>query len=193
MSHIYVNQVGFEYQESNSYHDILVNAGSGSHLLGEQIVSPSHIYVNWVNFELPVSAVNAEVIVNSGLGTHTLEESIAGTPVVEPEVAVGGGASQRIRVLGGRPYVKDVLTSVASNTDEITEETYIHEALEIYARGRHNIDATIRTPVYRKAREIEVRSFKLAKDRSIISTAPIDVGMEQRQKQEEEMLLLGII
>lgn len=196
MPNIYVNQVNFEFEETPSYHDILLNSGAGSQTIDEQRVTVAHIYVNQINIEVPVAEVAADTITNAGINTPTIEEIITGTPIPEPEVVVGGGVGQRIRVMGGRPWSEeDVYVSNAA-TQLIGEEIFIGDIVETYANNIPDVETRVRRPIYARPRAIEVMSFTPTQDRTVV--IPIETSLEEpkinrRQKEEEELLLLGII
>jgi len=196
MPNIYVDQLNFEYEESGSYHDILANSALGTQLIGEQRISVAHIYVDIVNLQIPVSETVGEILTNSELATHTIEEVITGTPAPEPEVVVGGGAGSRIRVMGGRPWSEEDIY-VTNNAEQlIGEEIFVGDILETYAYNSTDIDTRIRRPIYAKTRSIQVLSFRPDTERKVI--LPVEAPLEEpkinhRQKDEEELLLLGII
>ena len=194
MPNIYVDQLNFEFEESNTYADILSNLGLNTPRLVEQIVSNAHIYVDIVNLEVPVNTnIIADVCTNTGTGTQTCDEEIIGTPVPAP---VGGGTADRIRVLGGRPWYKEDIYVTNSAQQLIGEEILIGEIAEAYAYNIPNIDATIRRPIYAKPKTIEILSFSPVNERTIVIPTPEPVEepkTNSRQKEEEELLLLGII
>lgn len=193
MSHIYVNQLNFEYSKSNTYHDILINSGTNIPSLGETIVSPSHIYVSAINLELPLAAVPIETLVNVGNGTQTIEEVIVEAPTPEQPPVIGGGVSQRPRVLGGRPYDKDSLTNSSYNSQEIEELILVSEDILVVARTRNGVDTKLRKPIYSKIREIEIVPYAYASDKIVIVPQSEQVFVRRGKKDEEEMLLLGIL
>lgn len=192
MPNIYVNQVNFEFEETPSYHDILLNSGAGSQAIDEQRVTVAHIYVNQINIEVPVAEVAADTITNAGINTPTIEEIITGTPIPEPEVVVGGGAGQRIRVMGGRPWSEEDIYITNRAEVVIGEEILVGELIEAYANNVSTLDTRIRKPIYATPRRVEILSFTPRTERTI------QVPMEEpkintRQKEEEELILLGII
>lgn len=193
MSHIYVSQLSFEFSESNTYHDILVNSGTNIPSLGEAIVSPSHIYVSAINLELPLALVPTETVVNVGTGTQTLEEVIVEAPVPEQPPVIGGGVSQRPRVLGGRPYQKDSLTIYSQNKQEIEEVILVSEVLEVAAKTLNGIDTTVRKPIYSKIREVEIIPYAYAEEKITVVPQSEQAFVRRGKKDEEELLLLGII
>jgi len=215
MAYIHVSQLNFEYEESNSYHDILVNSGANTQSLVEEIVSVAHIYVSAINLEIPVGEANADVLTNNRLATHTLleaevasdvlttvcvathtlEEVIVEAPV-EPEVpvpVVGGGTGQRPRFLGGPPWEREFLTNSSQNSQEIEEAIYVSDDLYVVAQMSHGIDAKIRKPIYKPVRQYEIVSYQLD-DKEMVAVAPSEHGFTRRsKKEEEELILLGII
>ena len=195
MGYIYVNQINFEHPLSGSLHDLPQNSGTNIPSLAEAIVTPSHIYVNIVNLEIPVGELNADVVVCTQLATHTIEEVIEGTPVVEPEVAVGGGAGQRIRVLGGLPWSKEKVVTSAVAQHFIGEEIFVNETVEAYSYNTSDLETKIRRPIYKQPRKVEIMHFTPTSERTVI--IPIEVPeapkINLREREEEELLLLGII
>ncbi len=211
MPNIYVNQVNFEFEETPSYHDILRNSGSGAQTLVEIDQTIAHIYVNQINLEIPaVELVFTEFVTCSQTstqslsetevgqetcsehGTQTIEEVITGTPVPEPEVVVGGGTGSRIQVMGGRPWSQEDLYVSNSAAHAIGEQILIGEIAEAYAYNNPEIETRIRRPIYAKPKRVEVLSFSPTPERTIV--IPIEEPkINSRQKEEEELLLLGII
>lgn len=215
MPNIFVNWLNFEFEESASYHDILVSSGSGNQSIDEQRVTVAHIYVNQINIEVPaaeliftefvtcaqtstqaLSEAEAGQETCSEHGTQTIEEVIIGTPVPEPEPAIGGGVSSTMEVLGGRPWAEEDIYVSSTATQLIGEEIFVGDILEIYANNVPDIDTRIRRPVYAKPRAIEIMSFTPTKERTRI--IPVEAPLEEpkinhRKKEEEELLLLGII
>jgi hypothetical protein len=198
MSYIYVDNINFEFEETPNYADILQNSGQGTQSLTENIITVAYIYVDQINFEIPVAEVPTDVLTNTGLGTQTLEEVIEGTPVPEPEVVVGGGAGQRIRVMGGRPWSEEDIYVTNQATQLIGEEILIGELVEAYAYNTPAIDTKLRRPIYARPRTIEILSFSPDTKRTFVQKK-VDQIVEEpqkinsRQKEEEELLLLGII
>ena len=198
MPNIFVDQLNFEFEESNSFHDILLNSGAGTPSLSETVVSIAHIYVDILNLEIPVSAAIADVCTNTGTGTHTCDEEIIGTPIPEPEqpeVVVGGGTGGRIQVMGGRPWSEEDIYAKSSSMQLIGEQILIGELVEAYAYNDSDIDTKIRRPIYAKPRAVEILSFSPVSERTIvIPKEPVEEPkINLRQKDEEELLLLGII
>ncbi len=192
MPNIYVNQINFEFEETPNYHDILLNSGSGTQSLAETIQTVAHIYVNQINLEVPVAEAQADTLTCTQHGEQTIEEVITGTPVPEPEPVVGGGAGQRIRVMGGRPWSEEDVYTTAYAEQFIGEEIYVSENVETYAYNIPETDGRIRKPIYAKPRAIEILSFSPVNERTI--KIPIEEPkINTRQKEEEELLLLGII
>jgi hypothetical protein len=196
MPNIYVNQINFEFEETPSYHDILTNSGSGSQTMGEVRQTIAHIYVNQVNIEVPVAEVPTDTLTNTGVNTPSIEEVIIGTPVPEPEVVVGGGAGQRIRVIGGRPRSEEDIYVINASAQGINEQILVGEIAEAYAYNNPDIQTKIRKPIYAQPRAIEILSFTPDTRKKFI--VPVEAPLEEpktnyRQKEEEELLLLGII
>ena len=196
MPNIFVNQINFEFEETPNYYDILVNLGAGSQTIDEVRQTIAHIYVNQVNLEVPLSETAIETCTNTGNNTCTIEEVITGTPVPEPQPVVGGGAGQRIRVMGGRPWSEEDVYVTAKAEQLIGEEIFVGELAETYAYNTPQIDTRIRRPIYGKSRAIEIRSFVPRTERKVI--IPVETPLEEpkvnsRQREEEELLLLGII
>lgn len=192
MPNIFVNHINFEFEETSSYHDILTNSGSGSQSLSENIVSISRIYVNQIYLEVPVAEVPADTLTCVQHSEQTIEEVIAGTPVLEPEIAVGGGVGQRIRVMGGRPWSEEDVYVLNQATHFLGEEIFVDEIIETYANNKSDIQTKIRRPIYAKPRTVEILSFSPAKEKTII--IPLEeTKTNSRHREEEELLLLGII
>ncbi len=192
MGHIYVNNINFEHEFSGSLHDILVNSGTSTQTLDEQIQFVAHIYVNNINLEVPVTELTAEILTCTQTSTQTIEEVITGTPVVEEEVAVGGGAGQRIRVIGGRPWLEETLTNGTLSAQAIGEEIFISETVECYTYNDGRIDTKVRRPIYKQPRKVEIMSFMPVNERTVV--IPVEQPqINSRQREEEELLLLGII
>lgn len=210
MPNIYINQINIEFEETPSYHDILTNSSSSDQSLVEEIQAVSHIYVNQINIEVPASEVPAYIYVNqvnlevpiaevpsdtltcTQHGEQTIEEIITGTPVPEPVPVVGGGAGQRIRVIGGRPWSEEDIYVISSSTQSISEEIFVEEIAQSYADNISSIQTKVRRPIYAKPRRIEILSFSPTKERTV--TLPIDkTKINSRKREEEELLLLGII
>ncbi len=192
MSNIYVDQINFEFEETPNYHDILSTSSLNTHSLSETIVSQSYIYVDIVNLEVPVAEVPTDTLTCTQHGEQTIEEVITGTPVPEPEVAVGGGAGQRIRVMGGRPWSEEDVYVISKAEAIISEEILVGELIEAYANNVPTMDTRIRKPIYATPKKVEILSFTPRPDRTI------QIPMEEpktntRQREEEELLLLGII
>jgi hypothetical protein len=212
MNNIYINQINFEFEETPSYHDILLNSGEGTQTLVEivqtvshvyvnqinieipasDVVPVSHIYVNQINIEVPVAEVPTDTLTCTQHGEQTIEEVITGTPVPEPEVAVGGGAGQRIRVMGGRPWSEEDVYVTNSADVVISEEILVGELIEAYANNIPTTDARIRKPIYAKPRRVEILSFTPKPERTI-AVQMEEPRINHRQKEEEELILLGII
>lgn len=195
MGYIYVDQISFEFEETPNYHDILKNSGSGSQTLLEQVISPSYIYVDIVNFEIPVAdLVTINVVTCTQHSEQYIEEVIEGTPVPEPvvEVVTGGGGGQRIRVMGGRPWSEEDLYNSAHNLVEIEEHIGIAEELIVVAHSSNDVHAKIRKPIY--AREYyELRQYEPVEDVPVVVTPQAPRFSSRSIKDEEELMLLGII
>lgn len=195
MSHIYVNHIAFEYEESSSFHDILVNSGTGTQSLVEQSLSNSHIYVNCINIEVPaVGQQTINVLTNIGTATHTIEESISGTPIPEEEEVVQtGGVSTSVQFFGGNPFVKEILTTVAHSENEIQETTHVVE--EIIHRGitLNAVVAKVRKPVFKPARTVEILPYTIKADKNVVIDYSTPQFSSRSKKEEEELILLGII
>lgn len=195
MSHIYVNHIAFEYEESSSFHDILVNSGSGTQSIVEQAVSNSHIYVNCINIEVPtVGQQTINILTNIGTATHTLEESISGTPVVEEEPEVQtGGVTTTAQFFGGNPYVKEILTSVAYCENEIEEATHVVEEVIHRSVTLNAVVAKVRKPVFKPARTVEILPYTIKADKNVVIDYSTPEFSSRSKKEEEELILLGII
>lgn len=198
MSYIYVDNIGFEHILTSSFGDLPGNVGTNTPTLTEQIIHVAHIYVDCVNLEVPVAEVVSDIITNTGNNTPTIEEIIIGTPVPEPEPVVGGGAGQRIRVMGGRPWSEEDVYVINEAIQLIGEEILIGEIAEAYAYNVPAIDTKVRRPIYARPRTIEVLSFSPDKKRTFVHKTEEPLVEEppktnSRQKEEEELLLLGII
>ena len=192
MPNIFVNQINFEFEETPNYHDILLNSGSGSPTLAEVVQTIAHIYVNQINLEVPVAEAQADTLTCTQHGEQTIEEVITGTPVPEPEVVVGGGTGSRIQVMGGRPWSQEDIYVSNSAAHVIGEQILIGEIAEAYAYNTPEIETRIRRPIYAKPKRVEILSFSPTPDRTII--IPVEEPkINSRQKEEEELLLLGII
>lgn len=193
MSHIYVNSVSFEHELSSSFHDILLCQQTNTPSIGEVIHSNSHVYVNCVNLEIPATAVPTETFTCVQTATHTILEEISGTPEPEPEApAFGGGVSQRPRVLGGRPWQEEKIKTYAIAEQFLEEQILVEEIAQTYAYNTSGLETLVRKPIYKQPRQVQIKTFTLAKDKSI-TISPEPYSPNGRQKEEEELLLLGII
>jgi hypothetical protein len=195
MSHIYVNHIAFEYEESSSFHDILVNSGSGTQSLLEETISNSHIYVNCINIEVPkVGQETLNTLTNLGTATHTLEESIAGTPIPEEEVVVQtGGVSSTAQFFGGNPFLKEILTTVASNESEIQEATHVVEEVIHRSTTLNAVVAKVRKPVFKPIKTVEILPYTIKADNNVVIDYATPEFTSRTKKEEEELILLGII
>lgn len=192
MSNIYVDKINFEFEESPNYHDILLSLGSGSQVLVESIQTVAHIYVNIINFEVPVAEVPSDVLTNLGNNIPSIEEVIEGTPVPEPEVVVGGGAGSTIRVMGGRPWSEEDLYNYSQNTAVIEEYIGIAEELTVVAKTSNGIETKVRRPIYAQP-SYDVRSYEPVEDVPVAVIPQTSRFTSRSIKDEEELMLLGII
>lgn len=194
MSHIYVNHVNFEYEESASYHDILVNSGSGAPSIVEEILTVAHIYVNAINLEIPLGAFPTDILTCNQLATHTLLEEISGTPIApEPEVVQGGGVvSVDDLIYVGLPRrLPEFVGAHAQSYQDILEEILVAEEVTHVSTTSNSLQTKVRRPVYKRTREIEVLPYMLATDKRVYVATPLPESPSKRE--EEELLLLGII
>lgn len=193
MANIYVDQLSFEFEETPNYHDILSNSGSGSQTIGEVRQTLAHIYVDSVSLVIPVGVSSAEIITNTGNGSQTIEEVITGTPVPVEPVPVPTGAPSGGTWFGGSPYIKEVLTLEASNKQEVDDQTYVTEEVVTTAYNLSGIQTTVRRPIYRKVRQTEILPYILQDDIKVTMVPPSELVPRRAKKEEEEMILLGII
>lgn len=195
MNNIYVDYINFEFEESPNYHDILKNSGSGSQVLLEQVISPSFIYVDIVNLEIPVAErVFIDIVTCTQHSEQYIEEVIEGTPVPEPvvEVVTGGGGGQRIRVMGGRPWSEEDFYNYSQNTAVIEEYIGIAEEITVVAKISNGMETKVRKPIY--AQPIyDVRSYEPVEDIPVAIISQTSRFASRSIKDEEELMLLGII
>lgn len=193
-NYIYVDQINLEYALTASFADLPINQGTNTPSIDETIVRVAHIYVDFVNLEVPITVVAAEIITNTGSGTQTILEEITGTPIPEPVIPIGGGVGQRIRSLGGRPYLTEELIVSANSVHEIEETVHVTEMVESVAITSNSLATVVRKPVYKKQTVMQVLNYRMAKDKSLILDPVESVPIENtRKREEEELLLLGIM
>ena len=78
------------------------------------------------------------------------------------------------------------------STHTLGEEIFVHEILETYAYNTQELDTKVRRPIYRKKQAVEVVSFTPPQPNTLV--LPLEhPKINSRQKEEEELLLLGII
>jgi len=142
-------------------------------------------------------------LTNVGTATHTIDEVVVGTPVPEPvpvpSPGVGGGTYAPIfpQEIPKLVPIKEVITNAASSVVDVNEFTTVDDVLTVVGAKRNNITGWYRKQTftaYPTLPDIELPpkvSYKLPRFPDELPSGI--TASQRRQREEEQLILLGLI
>ena len=197
-ANVRVTQLSFETPVTNEFANVLDNVSQSQQTIDEQIISIAYIRVTALNLEVPVAVVAVESLTNVQQSVQEIDETIVGTPV--PVVEPGGVAPAAF--VGAGAKINEELENVCYCDHELDE--YVYEEVVTIATSEQSLDTLIyektiyevprtRRPLRPVTQKVpETVKFEGKQDSVVISERPIS-REKLRQKEEDELLLLGVL